>query len=150
MATQMNDLVTSLEALVQNVAGASYKKLAYLENIEKNNYRTNKERYGVRALVSSEVPGVTKFVTYTQPFEIVLSKGYYQSNVDDSEQIQSGLDNRALILDIYKEAVNTKAGLPSVVMNITDLIIELPEYIEEEKVAVQRATMNITYRLTLL
>jgi len=30
------------------------------------------------------------------------------------------------------------------------MFIEEPEYLEEDKVAVQRATVDITYRLTLL
>ena len=146
----MRDIKEALESEIQSELGVSYKPLMYLEDVKKNNFRTSTERFGVRALGAFQVPGVTKFYTFTQSFEIVLSKGYYESAIDDSEQIGKAFDNRENLLAIYKRLINNKGGLPLVVLNIFNMTIEEPEYLLEDKVAVQRATVDITFRLTLL
>lgn len=150
MIDTMRDIRDSMLSEIATELGATYKQLAYLEDVEKNNFRTNNDRYGVRALTANEVPGVTKNVHITQTFEVVLTKGYYESSLDDTEQVEKAYDNRENALDIYKRMVNTHAGLSGTVLNITNLVVEEPEYLLEEKVAVQRATMDITYRFNLI
>lgn len=130
--------------------GSSYKELAYLENIEKNSFRTNNDRYGCRALIATEIGGVNKSTTLSQSFEIVITKGYKESMISDSEQITKSYDTREQILGIYKNLINNRAGVPTSVMNVYGLIIEEPEYLEGEKVVVVRATMDITHRITLI
>lgn len=150
MIDSIRDIKTSMEGVIQTTLGSTYKKLAYVEDVEKNNFRTNSERYGVRALSGFEVPGVTKNPTFTQSFEVVLTKAYLDSSLDDAEQVEKGLDNYENMLDIYKELVNSKAGVPATVLNITNLTWGDPEYLVDSKVAVQRATMDITYRFSLI
>lgn len=150
MIDHVRDIRNSMETLIQTTLGSGYKKLQFVEDVTKNNFRTNSERYGVRALTANEVPGVTKTVQVTQSFEVVLTKAYYESNLDDTEQLEASLDNFENIHDIYKEIVNQRAGLPSIVLNTTDMLVSEPEYIEESKVAILRATINITYRFSLL
>lgn len=130
--------------------GASYSQLVYLEDIQKNNFLSNNNRYGVRALAGNEVDGVTKNVHITQAFEVVLTKAYLESNLDDSEQTERAYDNRQNLLCIYKRLVNNRGGLPGTILNITNLAFGEPEYFVEEKVVVQRATMDITYRFSLI
>ena len=150
MSDVIRDIKNALSSEIQAELGVNYKPMSYLEEVEKNSFRTSSERFGVRPLESSQVPGVTKFTQFIQTFEIVLSKSYYESSLDDSEKIEKSLDNRQNILAIYKRLVNSKGGLPSVVLNIFDLSISAPEYLEQDKVAIQRATMNIQFRITLL
>lgn len=150
MSDIMRTIRNAIESEIQTELGVAYKKLAYVEDVQKNSLRTSSERYGVRPLGSSQIPGVTKFTTFTQAFEVVLTKAYRESMIDDSEQVEKSLDNRELLLAIYKRLVNNKCGAPSVVLNVFDLVIDEPEYLTDDKVAIQRATMNITYRLTLL
>lgn len=141
------------DAMVVEIAaelGAEYSALPYLEDVEKNNFLSNNNRYGVRALGALEVPGVTKNVHITQTFEVVLTKGYQVSNLDDTEQRERAYDNQQNLLCIYKRLVNTRAGIPGTVLNITNLSVSEPEYLLEEKVAVQRATMDITFRFSLI
>lgn len=147
---QMRDIRDAMEAEILAELGASYKKLAYLEDVAKNSFRTNNNRYGVRPLTSSEVDGVTKSIHLTQSFEVVLTKGYYESNIDDTEQVERSLDNRENMLCIYKRLVNNRAGIPGTVINIQNLVVSEPEYLVDEKVAVQRATIDITYRFSLI
>lgn len=150
MSDVIRTLRNAIESEVQAEAGSAYKKLAYVEDVQKNSLRTSSERYGVRPLGSSQIPGVTRYTTFTQSFEVVLTKAYRESNLDDTEQIEKSLDNRELMLAIYTRLVNNKCGAPSIVMNVFELFIDEPEYLTDDKVAIQRATMNITYRLTLL
>lgn len=139
-----------IETISQAYLGASYKKLAYVNDVEKNNYNSNSNRFGVRALAGGEVPGVTKNVHLTQTFEIVLSKVYRESSLDDTEQSEKALDNFNNVLSIYKDLVNTKCGVPLTVLQVTNLQLSEPEYIVDSKVAIQRATMDITYRFSLI
>ena len=148
--TDIADITTAIKGQIITELGVSYKELAYVEDVAKNSFRTSNNRYGVRALVAGQLPGVTKFVTLNQEFEIILTKGYIQSSIDDTSQVTGSLDLRAELLSIYKRLINTKAGLPGTVLNITDLILSSPEYLEDDKVVIQRATMNIQYRYSLI
>lgn len=149
MSDAMRQIRDAVESEISTELGASYSKLPYVEVIEKNSFRTNNNRYGVRALVSSEIPGVTKYTTFTQSFEMVLTKGYVQSTIDDTEQVEGSYDLRALILDIYTRLVNNKAGIPALTINVTNLVVSEPEYLEDDKVVIIRSTFDIIYRLTL-
>ena len=149
MSDVMRDIRDAMLSEIQAELTASYKQLAYTEDVQKNSLRTSSERFGVRALASSEVPGVTRFTTFTQSFEVVLTKAYTESKIDDTEQVEKAFDNRENLLSIYTRLVNNKGGLPLVVLNIFNLNVAEPEFLLVDKVAVQRATMDITYRLTL-
>ena len=88
--------------------------------------------------------------TFIQSFEVVLTKGYQRSDLSDTEQVEKAYDNRENMYDIYKRVVNSRAGIPGTVLNITNLVVSEPEYLVDEKVAIQRATMDITYRFSLI
>lgn len=150
----MSDIVRTirngLESEISAEAGVNYKKLDYLEDVSKNSLRTSSLRYGVRALDSEQLPGVTKYMTFQQSFEIVLSKSYRESVLGDSPLFEASLDNDELMMRIYKRLINNKAGVPASVLNVTDLTLAQPEVLADEKVVVTRATVNILYRLTLI
>lgn len=149
MATSMTDIRDSVIARLVTVVPADYKELAFIETIEDNSSRTDNNRYAVRALEAAEFGGVTKTISFDQSFEVVLTKNWVQNSIDDIQQVTASYENRALIQDIYVDLVQTKGGLPGTIINISNLVIAEPEYLLEDKVAVQRATMNIKYRLTL-
>ena len=149
--TAITDIKASLESeLEAELTG--FTKLSYVEDVAKNTFRKTgtKDCYGIRALGASQLPGVTKTVTLNQEFEVILTKGYTQSTVSDTSQVTDSLDLRAEFLGLYKRYVNDKGGLPGTILNITDLILAEPEYLEDDKVVVQRATMNIQYRYSLI
>lgn len=148
--TDIADITTAIKVKVAAELPVGYKELAFLEDIAKNSFRTSNNRYGVRALEASQLPGVTKNITLNQEFEVVLTKGYIQSSIDDTSQVAASLDLRAECLSIYKSLVNTKAGLPGTVLNITDFILQEPQYLDDDKVVIQRASMNIQYRYSLI
>lgn len=146
----MNDIRQSMETEALVVLGNSYQKLAYVENVQKNNFRTGNDRYGVRALDALQNPGVTKQVTLTQTFELILTKGYVDSAISDNNQVSKAYELRAKVLEIYKHFINTKAGIPGTVLNINGLNVSSPEYLEDDKLVIQRATMDVTFRYSLI
>lgn len=146
----IRDITNAMKSEVSAELGVNFRELAYLEDVSKNSFRTGNDRYGVRALGGFQVPGVTKNVTITQTFEIVLTKGYIESNIDDEPQVEKSYDNRENLLDIYKRLVNNRGGLPGTILNIFDMSISEPEFLDDDKVAIQRATMSITYRYSLI
>lgn len=148
--TAITDITASMKSEISAELGVSFKELQFVEEIPKNSFRTNNDRYGVRALVASQLPGVTKQVTLNQEFEVILTKAYTQSSLDDTSQVTKSLELRESMLCIYKRFINGKAGLPGTVLNITDLILSEPEYLEDDKVVIQRASMNIQYRYSLI
>ena len=150
MATIMTDIKDAVKTEVAAQLGPTYKELAYVEDVAKNSLRTSSDRYGVRALALFETDSVTKYNTYQQNFELIISRGYIQSSVDDTEQVDASYDLRAEVFDIYKRLVNNKGGSPANVMNVNNLTISEPEYLEDDKVVIIRANFDILYRLTLL
>lgn len=146
----MRDITTALKSEISAELGSDYRELDYLEDVAKNSFRSGNDRYGVRALGGIQEPGVTKMVTITQQYEIVLTKGYTESNIDDDPQVSKSYDNRENLLDIYKRLVNNRGGLPGTIINITDLTISEPEFLVDDKIAIQRATLSITYRYSLI
>jgi hypothetical protein len=151
VVTAIADIIASLESELQ-VELPSYVKLAYIEDVAKNTFRKTgtKDCYGIRALEADQLPGVTKTITLNQEFEVILTSGYTQSTISDASQISDSLDLRANFLGLYKRYVNGKGGLPGTILNITDLILQDPEYLDDDKVVVQRAKMNIQYRYSLI
>lgn len=145
----MRDITNSFNAEIQAELGTGYKKLAYVEDVAKNSFRTNTDRYGTRALAVNQLPGVTKFVTLQQDFEVVLTRGYVESSISDDSQVDDALDLRAELLDVYKRLVNNRGGLPNTIILITDLAVGEPEYLEDDKVVIIRASMQVQYRYSL-
>ena len=149
MSTEMTQIKNALLSEISTELGASYKQLAYVVDIAKNSFKTSNDRYGVRALNAGATPGVTKTVTMLQSFEVVLTKGYIQSSIDDTEQVSKSYELRESAFDIFRNAVNNKVALSSVVMYVSNLQVSEPEYLEDDKVVIMRCTMDILYRITL-
>ena len=148
MSTVMATLKTSIAGRIVAV-DSTLLPLSYTEDVAKNNLVQAGNRYAVRPLDATEVPGVTRFVTLDQTFEILLTNQYFEDKISDAKKVTASLDCRAKLLDIYKDLVQTKAGSPSLVLQVRDLEIQSPEFLESEKVVVQRATVTVTYRLTI-
>lgn len=146
----VNDILTGIKSTTASVLGSGYSELPYGLDVAKNNFNNNHNRYSVVPGASTETASVTKFVTMSQNFEIVLSKAYIDDGISDSDKQQAAIDAQDLVFDIYKSLVNTKAGVPSRVINITDLNINLPEFIDDQKVVIVRASFNVLNRFTLI
>lgn len=151
MAT--TDIVTQITnamlSEISTVLGVEYKQLPYIYDVVKNNFRTSKSRYGVRPLSTTEIDGVVKATTHIQSFEVVLTEGYTQTAVGDSKLQEKALVAFENMHDIYKQLAVNKAGVPGSVLLVQALNISEPEVLEEDKVLVLRATVDILYRIEI-
>ena len=151
MSTVARDLRDSLKMCLLNVAGAEYHELKYLDDLSQNSFTGGHDkRYGVRPGVTprNDEAEVNKALTYTQTFEFVLTKGYCESGVSDSEKYEAFLDLHEIALRFNNKVLTTKAGLPSRVLNSINFELAEPVFLDD-KVAVLTGNIDIIYRLTL-
>lgn len=151
MPTVARDLRNSLEICLSSVAGPEYNKLKYLDDLSKNSFgQGHGKRYGVRpgATPENNPVEVVKSLTYTQSFQFVLTKEICTDGVSDSGQYEAFLDLHEIALKFNNKIINTKAGLPSRVMNALNFVLDEPLFLED-KVAVLTGNVDIIYRLIL-
>lgn len=148
--TVVQDIKDSLVTRIQAVLGANYKELSYTRDVSLNTLRQSQKRYGVRALGSTQVPGVTKHLTHIQTFEVVLTEGYVDTGSNDGKQREKEHLMFEHMHEIHHDLINTRGGLPNTILNIQRLDITEPEVLEDEKVVVLKSSVEIEYRISLI
>lgn len=140
----------SLKMCLSSVAGPEYNELKYLEELSDNTFTRSSKRYGVRpgATPENNVTEVTKSLDYIQTFEFVLTKGFCQDGVSDTDKYEAFLDLHEIALTFNNKVINTRAGLPSRVLNAINLNLEAPVFLEDN-VAVLTGSIDIIYRLNI-
>lgn len=146
--TAVSTLVSSIKARIAIVAN-DYTELGYALDINKNAFKNNYKRYGVLVGAGAEAAGVTRALTMDQTFELILTDGFINKQMSDSEEQSKVIALQDLMKDIYLDLVNTKAGSPSTCMIVSQLQLQTPETIKEQNVVIQRATINVKYRINL-
>lgn len=142
----IRDILEATVVCTQNILGDQWKQIPYLEDLEKNNKLCKDRVFGIRPLEANELSGTNKFVTMAQTFELVLVR-YKQTLVgSDSETRQLIYDSQGDAFCVYKHLASTGVGT-SILVN--DLTIAEPEFLDEGKLVVQRATFVIQYRCQL-
>jgi len=149
MSTIVTDLTNGIKSTMATTLGAGYSELPYVIDIEKNNFNTNNNRYGVVIGPSFQTETVTRHVTMLQTFTMVITKAYIEDGISDADSQEKNKEAQDLVLDIYKDLYNTKAGVPSTFLNIVDLSVADVEYSEDSEYMVIRASFNILYRFSL-
>ena len=143
---QINDSITSL---VATELGVNYSPLAYIYNIIKNTANGTNKAYGVKPGVIAPSISITKFYTAEQEFVLTLTDQFNDRDGDEGTRA-SVFELYSKIDDILKVLVNTKAGLPSIVLNIPSFAIAEIEIDEEEKIIILNATFSVKYRQSLI
>lgn len=150
MDTTIETIRDGILATMSTVLGAGFSEMPYVNDPLKNNFRGNNDRYGTRQLAANQTPGVTRYMTFEQTFEIVLSKSYYQSSIGDSGARSAALELSGLMNDIHKELINTKAGAPAVVLHVNQLDVEEPQFVEESKFVLLKGQVLLQWRINLI
>lgn len=151
MSTVGRQIRDSLMVCLADEAGVEYHTLKYLDDLSQNSFTNGHDkRYGVRPgeTPRNDVASVNKALTYTQTFEFVLTKGYCHSDVSDSDKYEAFLDLHEIALRFNNRVLNTKAGLPSRVLNSINFELSEPVFLSD-KVAVLTGNIDIIYRLSL-
>lgn len=143
----VSNIVEAIETRVAAVT--NFTALPYVYNIQKNNWQMVKDAYGVRPNSASEADSVSKRLTYIQSFDVVLTKGYVQSSVNDEALRDAVKELEDLMHSVFVDLEQTRVGIPSVVLNVTNFSIEEPEVFDEEKVIALTGQVSILYRFSV-
>lgn len=144
---KVQDIVSALKTSVQSVA-TGYSELAYAKDLSKNTFKDNQKKFGILPKEANETTGPMGFITFNQTFELILTNGFINKPMSDSEEQAKGIELQDLAQSIYKSIGLTKAGLPGTIIMASDLRIDSSET-TEQKLVIQRATFNIRYKLNL-
>ena len=117
--------------------------------MNKNNFKQSRSKYGVRPLTTFEINGVVKATTHQHSFEVVLTDGYVNNGISDANIQSVVLQAFENMNSIYKRVEQVRAGAPTQVLNVTNLVISEPEILDVDKVVVLRATIDVLYRIEL-
>lgn len=142
----VSTLTSDIKTRVQTVATA-YSELGYANDITKNTFKGNYKRFAVLPKGSSQSNSVTRYITLEQEFEIILTDGFINKALSDSEQQSRVIALQDLLVSVYKDLVNTRCGSVACI-NVTNLSIREPQFLEDN-VVVQSATFNVLYRTPL-
>ena len=146
----VTSILNGIKGGMATTLGVEFSELPYVNDVEKNNFNSNHNRYGVTAKASFQAETVTKVITMDQTFEMVITKAYIEDGISDDDSRAKNLEIQDLYLDIFKTIYNTKAGDPASVLNVSSLTVAEPEYLIEEKVIVLRASINVLHRFSLI
>lgn len=143
---QIND---GIKSTVATAVGVDWSELNYVIDVEKNDFKTNRKRYGVHPLEMDTVPGILKHYNVDHVFEVILTHDYINM-VNDTDQRAKTFLLYDKFDEIYKDLFRTKAGLPAIVLNIGTFSAQPPEYLTEDSIAILRTRFTVTYRQSIM
>lgn len=147
MSTIVKQIAEAIESRI--LAKTSYRELDYKLDITKNTFKGNKKRYGVIPKAGSTVEGVNKVYTMDHGFEMILTTSYVNASNNDADQIAKTFDLYDKADIIFKDVFLSKAGLPTIILNIVGIGLAEPEYIGEHHLIVLRSEFTVKYRNSL-
>lgn len=149
MPSVSREVRDQLKACLVSVAGPEYNELKFLDELSKNSFTRKTERYGIRpgATPENNPTEVTRSLDYLQTFQFVLTKGYCQDGVSDSDKYEAFLDLHEIALTFNNKVINNLVGATRV-LNAINLSIDEPTFLDD-KVAVLTGNIDIIYRLNL-
>jgi hypothetical protein len=131
MGAVFGTILSSFKSEVATALGGSVSELEFTRQIEKNDFRSAKDRYGVRRLGGVSSEGVTRVYTLDHDYQVRLTaRAIERLSEDDIEAAEDTLYSRAD--DVIKRVVLTKAGEPASVLLVNLVSIDEPQRIGEE------------------
>lgn len=133
--SNQTDILVGIEARV-NAIVATYSRLKYSYDIEKNSFRGSKKSYGIGSGAASSVSGTTKSITLDQSFFVVLTQNFGGRSDDKAERdaLKSIYDD---LETLYNDLFQSKLGLPSTVYLVSELSLDEPEKIADNVLSVK-------------
>lgn len=148
MANIVEQIIGESKTLIQSELGAGYQELQFIYNVEKNSLRGAKLAWGVRPLEASPAATVVRVYTLDHVFEIILTDTFARGDNDSQrEEALNTMYNKAD--EIFKNLVNHKINLPSLVLNIEEPSLAEPEFLDDHKFVILRMQYVIKYRSNL-
>ena len=146
---EINDLTASMKTRTLVVLGSTFKEAPYGIDLLKNNFKNSKRIFSVIPQGVLDTDTVTRSVTYDQDFKIQISDSYINKAANDSIQQQTTIDLMQQAIDVYRDLVDEKCGLPGVCLNVTDLDIDDPIQDIESKIVIIDMEFTVKYRILI-
>ena len=148
MANEVTTLVDGINTRVQAVLGSSYSELGYIIDVTDNPFKGSANKFGVLAGDLNEVEtgaGVLGTYTVTQDFIVKVTNKWATSQAGDSSKrsVMISLLEKSLL--IYKDLVKTKAGSPSIVLNVLDGMTTENTFHDDDNVCEATINLQILY-----
>lgn len=136
----------SMEACIEALPGG-FIKLDNKFDLTKNNFSNEDKRYGVIAKESSQLEnGVLRYLTYRRNFEITLANKFISTNNGDEQQQDIGDLLESFMENVSIKLTDSKAGLPSLVLNINFTTSNEIDYLSIENLASLVFNIDVDYR----
>lgn len=146
MSNLVEQIANSMETQIASVVGSEYAELDYKFDVSKNDFFNNKQRFGVIPQGASTGLSITKVYTLDHSFEVILTHDYINKDKTDADQRRVTYELFDKLDEIFKQLYRSKAGLTNIVLNIGELTVSEPEFLDEESLAILRAQLLVTYR----
>jgi hypothetical protein len=102
----------------------------------------------VRPLDASPTQGVNRTYNMDHRFELILGDTIARAE-NDSQHLTSLQTMYDAADEIFKDLVQTKIGLPTLVLNVFDPSLSEPELLDENKIVILRMQLTVKYRSSL-
>lgn len=131
----VSSVITSLTSQIATLLGNDWKELKYVYEVEKNDFRNQKNGYGVGFAGNTTVAGTTKAVTKDNELFVVLTKQFGNRASDSSERtaILELLDKKDILdKNIFEKKLNNSS-----VLVVQEIGTEAPESVADSVVALR-------------
>jgi len=151
MANEITDLVSGINTRVLAVLGSEYSELGNIIDVTENPSKGSAKRYGILAgnIDQTETSGMLGTFTVTQDFTIKVTNKHATSQAGDGSKRTVMISLLEKCLLIYKDLVKTKAGSPSIVLNVLDGMSTENTFHEDDNVCEATMSIQILYRINL-
>lgn len=148
--TIVKDITDAAKVLIDATLPAEYTQLDYEHDVEANHFNNKTKRFGFISLGADFAEGeLLKHVTMDHVFQLILTTDFNNQD-DDVSQTSAKNELWERHLDLLKVLINQKLGLTSVVLNVSGISFDAPEFIDDTTVVVIRANLQVKYRFALL
>jgi len=146
IGTLRTNIITRMGALL----GSSFSQLSFVNNIHQNKFANTYKRFSCLPKAASITAGALQGNTLDHRFELILTDSFNdgaKGNLNDNLQTQKIQELQDYMLLIYRDLQVNKNILSSGVLIVNELNINEAEFLEEEKVCIIRAFINIKYKV---
>lgn len=149
MSSEISTIKSGIETRIETTL-SDFSELNHGLTIEKNTKNSLNNKYVVipDVIQTNFTNGTLGWITVNQTFIVKLTKEFKTNQINDSSKQNIAIElMQKHCFDLYKDLVNTRAGASSIIINIDDMNIETPEFIDNA--AVLTMDFVVTYRKQL-
>ncbi len=146
--TVVKDITDSGKSLIASIL-TDYVQLDYEHDLEKNKFEGSFKRYGFISLGADfSEDHILRTVHLEHTFQLILTHDFV-NNGDDTQQTLAKNTIFEATHDVLKQLINKKVNLPSVVIVVSGISIDEPEFLANDTVVAIKTNLEIQYRYSI-